>query len=489
MKQLSFFFFAFLFSLNIQAQFTTPGSGINYSLSDLVTASPSTISFNGTRYTLSQPLTISANDTLQISTADSLMVAPGIRITVSGSFFTDSASDPVVISAENPQNHFDGLRFEQGAEVAINNTKITYGGGLRVLTEDFAITNSYIAHHISGAATGAAISLSRGAPVIANNTITLNDLPAVASGANQNVPASILNNWIEKNSQSNQNRPQINMGPTGGTQDTLKIIENTIIGDRSLDKVGGIAISNFVNQEIRAIIDNNTVEDNRYGITIAGPNAFAYIRENNINNNDSQNLPNSGGSGISLNSNTNTQNIIARKNTITGNLWGITLLGNASINLGTNQDLGENSFDNNGNNGTIYALYNNTSNNINAIGNCWISSNPNATNTQVEDVIVHQTDDPNLGLVNFSLFGCNLSTPNTEALNIVVYPNPTDGQINFKNDLNFNKLEVYNLMGKKIKSFKLSQSENNIHLGLSEGLYLIKFIGIQQQYTKKLMIN
>ena len=126
MKQLSFFILSIFFSLNIQAQFTTPGSGINYSLSDLVTASPNTISFNGTRYILAQPLTISANDTLQISSADSLMVAPGVRITVSGSFFTDSASDPVVISAENPQNHFDGLRFEQGAEVAINNTKITY---------------------------------------------------------------------------------------------------------------------------------------------------------------------------------------------------------------------------------------------------------------------------------------------------------------------------------------------------------------------------
>src|SRR5690606_1485815 len=129
------------------------------------------------------------------------------------------------------------------------------------------INNSTLTNNVSGVSTGAVISLSRGTPQITNNTITFNETPAVSSGANNQVSAYIFNNYIEGNNQANNNRPQINMGATMATE-PLQIIQNTIIGDRDLTMAGGIAVANLVGGSVNAIIDDNIVRDNRYGMTI-----------------------------------------------------------------------------------------------------------------------------------------------------------------------------------------------------------------------------
>src|SRR5690606_1853408 len=132
-------------------------------------------------------------------------------------------------------------------------------------------------------------------------------------GANTQVSAYIFNNYMEGNNQANTNRPQINMGTTM-TTDTLKIVQNTIIGDRDLTSVGGIAVANLIGGNIRAIIDGNTIRDNRYGMTVVGNNAFAYIRNNVIEDNDTQGDPMLGGSGISLNTSAAAMEIVASGN-------------------------------------------------------------------------------------------------------------------------------------------------------------------------------
>ena len=67
---------------------------------------------------------------------------------------------------------------------------------------------------------------------------------------------------MEGNNTSNSNRPQINMGTTMAT-DTLKIINNIIIGDAALTNVGGIGVSNFTGGNILALIAGNTRTGNR----------------------------------------------------------------------------------------------------------------------------------------------------------------------------------------------------------------------------------
>jgi hypothetical protein len=489
MKKITTLFLFLACTLIVSAQsYTTPNNGGNYDLNDILNLSPSTLSYNGTEYTLTEDLIIASTDTFTISTPETLNIAADILITIEGTFTCDAGNDQIVIKAVDNNAPYEGFRFEQNADILINNTSITYGGGLRVLTPNFTLTESFFSYNVSGVATGAVVSLSYGSPLIENNNFIFNDLPAISSGANQTVSATIKGNYLEGNNQSNQNRPQINMGATG--LDTLRITNNTILGDASLDQVGGIAVANLLGGELRAILDDNTITDNRYGITIAGGNSFAYIRNNIIENNNTQNIPFSGGSGISLNSSAETQTVVARNNEIRNNLWGITLIGEASIDLGTLNDPGNNIFSENGNNGVVYALYNNTDNTIQAVYNCWEEDITLSDANAVEPYIFHQTDDASLGEVIFTPFNCaDFSASTNRDLQINVYPNPSFGNFSIENTQNFQQLTIYNLNGKKIKTFSLTNNLNEINTDLSSGLYLLEFKNNKQKAFSKLIIQ
>src|SRR5699024_10519934 len=120
---------------------------------------------------------------------------------------------------------------------------------------------------------------------------------------------------------------------------------------------------------------------------------------------------NLGGSGISVNSTEDNQTIIAVDNQIRGNLWGITIIGQGSMNLGDDEDnTGGNVFSDNGNNGETFALYNNTPNTIMAKHNCWIEGEE-ITLDDAAEVIFDQADDPSLGEVIYDPMSseCSLS--------------------------------------------------------------------------------
>src|SRR5690606_11931807 len=142
--------------------YTTPDTGVSYSLDDLVAVSPSTISVSGTTYTLVGNLTIAASDTLLIDTDVTLELGADILITVFGTFTVDTGG--VLFTAIDEMAPYDGFRFEEFSVINIQNATIQYGGGLRVLTETFTINNSTLTNNVSGVSTGAVISLSRGTP-------------------------------------------------------------------------------------------------------------------------------------------------------------------------------------------------------------------------------------------------------------------------------------------------------------------------------------
>ena len=151
---------------------------------------------------------------------------------------------------------FKGIRFEEGSAATFKNTTLEYGGGIQVLTTTFLMDNCTVRNFKSGLVTGAAINFSRGNPVVKNSTFLNNDLPAVASGANQSVALEFTNNNLSGNTKLNSNRPQINMGPSG--TGTTKILNNTVLGDRTLTKVGGISVSSLLGVENHVLIDGNT---------------------------------------------------------------------------------------------------------------------------------------------------------------------------------------------------------------------------------------
>lgn len=447
------------FGLQVFGQnYTTPNTGVNWNLSEL-SQNTSALSMSNGYYVLNDSLSIAETDTLQLQPGVQLKIAPDVLVRVYGTFKSVGIqNDSITITAVDTQNPYLGFRFDENSSVAFAYSIITYGGGLKVITPDFSLTNSVVSYHAEGIATGAAVSLSEGSPLIKNNRFIQNNQPAVSWGANEQVTARIINNYLKGNTQSNENRPQLNLGPTGA--DTLKVIGNKIIGDRDLDMAGGLAVANFIGGEINAVIKNNTIRDNRYGITILGGNATVLIAGNTIEDNDTQGNPQVGGSGISLNSSTDTQEIIIKNNAIRGNLWGITLLGEASANLGDGEtNPGGNVFSQNKNNGQVYALYNNTDNTILAKNNCWIEGQTNSLD-DAESVIFHQADDSSLGQVIYDPVNCGgLSNPTVKKLDFVLYPNPASKKLNFTQAKKIQSITIYSLLGEALRTETLDNKQ------------------------------
>lgn len=479
----------FCFSIAL-AQYTTPGTGVDWTLDDVAAASPATVTVSGSTYTLLENITVSATDILRINSDLTLEIEAGVRITVldQGSFFIDA--DDVLITAVDEASPYDGFRFEEGSDINIQNTTIQFGGGLQVLTETFILNNCILQNNVSGVTTGATVTLSRGIPVITDNQFLFNANPAISSGANQNVSAIISGNYIEGNNQTNNNRPQINMGATR-VNDTLKILNNTIVGEVNLDQAGGIAVANLVGGTLRAIIEGNTVVNNRYGIAIVGPNSYALIKNNILEDNDTQGNPNLGGSGINLNAPTGGMTVDVTGNQIRRNLWGITIQGEVNANLGDDLDNpGLNVFSENGNGGVTYALYNNGPNTISAKHNCWVEDGE-GTLAEAEDVIFHQVDDPTLGEVIFDPIYCeplaNVDEVNPDS--VVFYPNPAQNQFTFQNENNFETVTFYNVNGQKVFTQNVTEGTNIINFNLKAGIYFIAFDGERNQIVKKIVVK
>jgi len=486
MQKLHYFIFFVLLSTSLKAQFTTPNTGVTWNLTDLVTNAPSTISFSGGIYTLSQNLTIAPNDNLLINSDATININADVQIIVQGNLTADS--NAILITATNPATPYNSIIFETGSSGFMRNTTINYGKGIRLSTGDFEMQSCSMSYHIPGSTTSSAINFSTGSPIINNSTFTFNNYPAFSSGANQETSPTLSNNYLFKNNQSNTNRPQINMGPSGA--DTLRIVGNTIIGDPTKIMVGGIAASSLLGNPNKVIIDGNTIRDNRYGITVVGANSSGFIRNNIIEDNDTQNSPNLGGSGISLSaSGASTMNIIATNNQIRRNLWGITVIGTARINLGDGTDNpGGNVFADNGNGGQTYALFNNTALPIMAMNNCWIEGTT-LTSTTVENVISHQVDDANLGLVTFNPFGCDtLSTPNFAILKPKIYPNPSNGILNILMPEN-GTASVCAINGMFVQKINLSEGNNTLNLNLASGIYILKTETSKGNFNQKIVIR
>jgi hypothetical protein len=203
------------------------------------------------------------------------------------------------------------------------------------------------------------LQVSQGRVSIIDNEIYQNQGPAIASAANAQAAPQIIGNHIWSNNTDNTNMPQINLGNSGN--DTIRIIGNTITGQ--FNQAGGIAIATLAGGDAYSIIEDNIITNNRYAITAIGSNIHTEIHNNVLADNNIQGVPNLGGSGINFNG-TATNTAMVSGNTISGNLWGITVQGTALPNLGQRDFIvinpGENYIYGNGNEGVTYALYNNT---------------------------------------------------------------------------------------------------------------------------------
>lgn len=480
-----FFSLAYILSF---AQFVSPGNGTKYTLASLATTAPTVIKVVDSTYEMTADLTISAGDTLEMDEETHLYMHDGVLLTVGGVY--RSTAPKLAIVAKDSTKIYRGIRFEGTSDAEIKNTIFSYGGGIQVQTAKFVMDNSAVTFFKSGLVTSAAISFSTGSPIVKNSKFRKNDLPAVASGANQTVALQFMNNELYGNSRSNGNRPQINMGPSGSG--ITKILNNTIIGDRSLTRVGGVSVSTLLGIENHPHIEGNIIKDNRYGITITGNNSSGVISNNIITDNNTENAPMLGGSGISLSgSSADIMAIKIEKNQIRGNLWGITIINKAQADLGGGAlgSVGENVFANNGNGGQTYALFNNTALPISAKNNCWREGEI-SNDSMVEDVISHRIDDPALGTVDYLPYLCGqtMATDNNVKVSDKIYPNPSDGNFVFEAQ-NGGNLAVIDQTGKIIFTSKTTKGKNHFHVRAPQGIYVVQHLSEGKISSYKLILK
>lgn len=493
LKKLLFAFILISIGLIVHGQeYFSPSDHKHWTLDSLVEHSGGVITKEQNIYYLNEDLTISVTDTLSITEETTLKGASAKVLTIEGALMITSDETKITSMTPNSSSFFKGIIFKDEGVGYIENLEFTHSGGIRSASGNLVVKNSIFKFNYNGV-TNSVLAFSNGQPLIQNNHFESNYTTAIATAANVVVAPIIEGNYFYSNNLENSNRPQINIAGSGFDLDSIRIINNVLIGSPSLDKVGAISITDFLGTGVLALIEGNHIEDNRYGITLGGTNIQAIVKDNMILNNNIEQNPMAGGSGINLISGNGTQNnIVVRGNHIEGNLWGITLQNDATVNLGTEDHPGRNSFYDNHNNNEVFALYNNTPNEVWALGNCWDTAAP-LDLVRAEEVIVHFEDNSSYGMVHFDAEWCEDPIGIEESKNIVMdlYPNPANALFFLHSSEVINSYTFINSLGQVVmEQYSINERQATIDVAhLNPGVYFIRIeIGGYSQ-IKKVMIQ
>jgi hypothetical protein len=394
---------SFFLTTNAFSNFNTPGTGVNWSLDDLVVNSGGLVTFSNGEYFINDTIRVSLNDTLHIYDDAVVKFAVSTYLSIRGTLLIDPPQN-VTFTAQDQVGGYFGVRVDTTNTCSVKNLTFEYAVSFRLNDCTILIDSCTFRYNniLSSTTFGnGAISLFRAKPVITNSLFQENKRAAIQGGSNiANAPVIIGNTFIGNNT-GNNNVPQINLGATG--TDTVFILNNQIL--RASTNSGGIGFLPI--GEVRTVISGNVIKNNRYGMTFnGGSNINALISYNQIDSNNTQNNPTLGGSGIAFSGGgtTSHQNSIVTGNLIRWNLWGVTIQGGSRPNLGNlansdTTDDGKNEIYGNTNDATPFIdLYNNSVDTIYAQNNYWGTEDT----LVVEQRIFHYNDNPALGPVYYT---------------------------------------------------------------------------------------
>ena len=371
------------------AQFVTNGDGTAYTFAQLANETDQ-ILLSGNNAALNGTVTLTGTDSLIVNAIDTLFFSSDGALRIEGVMLAQSATT-VVFTAADSTLGYEGITFDESTGSIIENIHFQHGGGVKLLYSNVQFGNCqfYKTTEVNGSG---AIEMLGSNPIISNCRFIKNKRSAIASSATAASSPQILNCYLYRNNTENGNRPQINLGTSDG-ENNIIISGNTI--DGYYDEAGGISLATLAGGSVSAIVENNTITNNRYGLNVQG-NVTVDIIGNRLIDNNIEDNPMAGGSGISFYS--GTQATVAH-NIITGNLWGITIPSEAYPNLGQigtdTVNIGHNYIYNNSNGGTVYNLYNNSPAEIYAQNNYWGTT----SSTEAALGIVDNADNSALGEV------------------------------------------------------------------------------------------
>lgn len=441
-------------TFSAQAQWVSPGDGITYTLPDLVDAAGGVVTNEGSVFTIHQDITISHSDVLLLDDQVSRIDAPGVLITISGSLSCNITGDRVKLYGTEAQPF--SMRFENATNCLMQKMYLSDGAGIQLVESDITFDDVKFVYFTTDYC-HAVIDICNCNPVINNCFFMLNQGAAISSPANGQSSPQITGCELDANV-NGQNIPQINLGPGG--EDTIRIVGNNIHGTWATFHTGGISVADLMGiGDTKVLLKNNIVKDGRYGYNQQGMTISSVIEGNLFLNNTHEDNPMNGGSGISIYGTSTNNKAILRNNVITGNLWGITAIYYHDIDLGTEDDWGSNEIHDNGNGGVIYDLYNNSACDLTAVGNKWGT----VVEQEVEDHIVHQYDDPTLGLVTYIPF--------------IGYTEVTDFPID-EQELDLTKATIYSITGQRVSLESVKP-----------GIYLIEVRQGYENYVRKMFIK
>ena len=393
MKKILLFLIAIItIVINAHGQWVSPGLGATYTMPDLVDVTNGVVTNNGTTFTINADLTISTGDVLLIDNSVIRIDAPGVLITINGSMNCVHTGDRVKLYGTQ-QNQFSML-FENATGCNIKKMYFSDGAGIKLIESDVTFDDVKFVYFTRDYS-NSVINILNCNPTIKDCYFMLNEGSAIGSPVNGQASLQILNCEFDTNV-NGINSPQINLGPGGN--DTIRIVGNEIYTMYATWYGGGISVADMMGVgSTKVLLKDNIVKDNRYGYNQQGQTISSVIEGNQFIDNNHEDNPMNGGSGISIYGYTTNNKAVLRNNVITGNLWGITAIYYHDIDMGTEDDWGNNEIHDNGNGGVIYDLYNNSTCDLMAVGNDWGTT----TLERIEEHIYHQNDDPALGLVTF----------------------------------------------------------------------------------------
>ena len=457
--------FALIFSVlsMLNAQWVSPGNGTTYTMSELVNVTDGVVTFEASNYHVHADLTISQNDVLKIDNGFQKIYVENALITINGAMICENANRVSIMG-----DPYFSMKFENATNCELKKMYFSDGSGIKLIESEvhfddvkFVYFNTDYCH--------SAIDIFNCNPIIENCYFLLNEGAAIGSPANGQSSPKILNCEFDSNVDG-ANLPQINLGP--GAEDTIYIVGNLVDGTYATFHTGGISVADLMGiGDTKILLKDNIIRNNRYGYNQQGYHLSSIIIGNEFMDNHHEDNPMNGGSGISIYGMDENNKAVIRNNIITGNLWGITAINAFDIDLGTEDDWGNNEIDDNGNSGSVYDLYNNSTCDIMAVGNDWDETDEN----EIEDHIVHQHDNPNLGLVTFIPFIGYDGVDETATATFTVSPNPAQGRFTVEGQ---GRMTVTNVLGQPLLTKEIDGKET---IELPRGLYLVVLNGITQK--------
>jgi hypothetical protein len=416
-KTLTIAMLSLLASANLYADsFTTNGDGTTWTLAKLAGTENSGVTNVADTFLLANTVVIAKGDKFELTPGIVVKMAKSVSFEVEGTAdFAMPAAKRVRFTRAEEGVVPGPVYFKNDESVTtIKNIDFEYTGLKNFADKGLLVDSCTFRYHAYSSANGSnAISMGTSGTEfeIRNSIFERCERSAIGGAANYSNPVVIENCQFLYNGTHNRNYPQVNL--TAATQVTIR--NCVVLGDRDKLRVGGIVVSNLIGaaKDAHLLVEGCFVKDCSYGISVYSDQT-AIVRNNILVNNDLVANANQGGSGLNVTDANGTQNTKFTGNFVMGNFWGASIIGGKNINFGRidvpvdseDYNIGQNVFCNNGNDGKIYDLYNNSANTVYAQNNFWLTAasfDPAAIDTCIFD----KNDDATLGEVIYRVAGQN----------------------------------------------------------------------------------